>query len=188
MPQTETRRDAHRARERRAMTTPRAMTTTGASVRARRWVATRGERARGVGDSKTRARTTTRAVDQSLNPRVAALRPSKTVALTDLARTMKESGADVIGLAAGEPDFATPPRVAAAGKAAIDAGKTKYSPNAGDAKLREAIADKLEKENGLKYDALSEIVLSNGAKQSVAQCVLATCGRADEVIVRRRTG
>ena len=183
MPQTETRRDAHRARERRAMTTPRAMTTTGASVRARRWVATRGERARGVGDSKTRARTTTRAVDQSLNPRVAALRPSKTVALTDLARTMKESGADVIGLAAGEPDFATPPRVAAAGKAAIDAGKTKYSPNAGDAKLREAIADKLEKENGLKYDALSEIVLSNGAKQSVAQCVLATCGPGDEVIV-----
>ena len=60
-------------------------------------------------------------MDQSLNPRVAALRPSKTVALTDLARTMKESGADVIGLAAGEPDFATPPRVAAAGKAAIDA-------------------------------------------------------------------
>ena len=124
-------------------------------------VATRGERARGVGDSKTRARTTTRAVDQSLNPRVAALRPSKTVALTDLARTMKESGADVIGLAAGEPDFATPPRVAAAGKAAIDAGKTKYSPTR-DAKLREAIADKLEKENGLKYDALSEIVLERG--------------------------
>ena len=53
----------------------------------------------------------------------------------------------------------------------------------GDAKLREAIADKLEKENGLKYDALSEIVLSNGAKQSVAQCVLATCGPGDEVIV-----
>ena len=96
-------------------------------MRARRWVATRGERARGVGDSKTRARTTTRAVDQSLNPRVAALRPSKTVALTDLARTMKESGADVIGLAAGEPDFATPPRVAAAGKAAIDAGRQSTS-------------------------------------------------------------
>ena len=165
------------------MTTPRAMTTAGSSVRARRSVATRGARAPGEGDSKTRARTTTLAVDQSLNPRVAALRPSKTVALTDLARTMRESGADVIGLAAGEPDFATPPRVAAAGKAAIDAGKTKYSPNAGDAKLREAIADKLEKENGLKYDALSEIVLSNGAKQSVAQCVLATCGPGDEVIV-----
>ena len=54
--------------------------------------------------------------------------------------------------------------------------------------MREAIADKLEKENGLKYDALSEIVLSNGAKQSVAQCVLATCGPGARVIVPRRTG
>ena len=160
-----------------------AMTATVATTVAAHRVARRAGVARGGDDSTARARTTTRAVDQSLNPRVAALQPSKTVALTDLARTMKENGADVIGLAAGEPDFATPPRVAAAGKAAIDAGKTKYSPNAGDAKLRKAIAEKLEKENGLKYDALSEIVLSNGAKQSVAQCVLATCGPGDEVII-----
>ena len=121
-------------------------------------------------------------VDQTLNPRVAALKPSKTVALTDLARSMREAGEDVIGLAAGEPDFRTPDRVSQAGKRAIDEGATKYSPNDGTAKLRQGIAKKLKEENGLEYDA-SEIVLSNGAKQSVAQCVLATCGPGDEVIV-----
>ena len=129
-----------------------------------------------------RAAVVARAVDQSLNPRVAALNASKTVALTDLARSMKEAGADVIGLAAGEPDFATPEAVREAGKRAIDAGFTKYSPNDGTAGLRAAIAKKLKDENGLTYDA-SEIVLSNGAKQSVAQCVMAVCGPGDEVIV-----
>ena len=58
-------------------------------------------------------------VDQTLNPRVAALRPSKTMALTDLARSLKEGGADVIGLAAGEPDFDTPAEIVEAGVAAI---------------------------------------------------------------------
>ena len=130
-----------------------------------------------------RARETRAKVDQTLNERVANLQPSKTVALTDLARAMRDAGEDVIGLAAGEPDFATPRAVGDAGKAAIDAGKTKYSPNDGDAKLRNAIARKLEEENGLTYDGKTEIVLSNGAKQSVAQCVMATCGPGDEVLV-----
>ena len=140
----------------------------------------RRERAR----ARARApRTRARAVDQSLNPRVEALRPSKTVALTDLARQLRADGKDVIGLAAGEPDFATPRAASEAGKRAIDAGKTKYSANAGDAELRKAVREKLRRENGLTYDWASEIVLSNGAKQSVAQCVLATCGPGDEVIV-----
>jgi len=133
--------------------------------------------------TQTRRRSVvTKAVDQSLNERVRALNESKTVALTDAARAMRARGIDVIGLAAGEPDFVTPEVVRARGKRAIDEGKTKYSANDGDAALREAVRGKLARENGLKYEA-SEIVLSNGAKQSVAQCVLATCGPGDEVIV-----
>jgi aspartate/glutamate/aspartate-prephenate aminotransferase len=107
-------------------------------------------------------------VDQSLNPRVAALRPSKTMALTDLARAMKESGLPVIGLAAGEPDFDTPAAIVEAGRDAITRGFTRYSPNTGTEALRKAVCEKLKEENGLVY-APEEIVLSNGAKQSVAQ-------------------
>tara|TARA_B110000977_G_scaffold164329_1_gene210747 strand:+ start:495 stop:1682 length:1188 start_codon:yes stop_codon:yes gene_type:complete len=104
------------------------------------------------------------------------------MALTDLARSMKESGLPVIGLAAGEPDFDTPDAIVEAGCTAIRGGKTRYSPNTGTAELRAAICDKLLNENGLSYKPL-EIVLSNGAKQSVAQGVIATCGPGDEVIV-----
>lgn len=67
----------------------------------------------------------------SLSARVASLRPSKTMALTDLARALREEGKDVIGLAAGEPDFDTPEPIAAAGKAAIEDGETRYTPNTG---------------------------------------------------------
>jgi len=122
------------------------------------------------------------AVDASLNPRVAALKPSKTVALTDLALSLKQQGIDVIGLAAGEPDFDTPAVVAEAGRQAITEGVTRYSPNVGTLELRKAICGKLEAENGLKY-APEEVVLSNGAKQSIWQSVLAACGPGDEVIV-----
>lgn len=100
-------------------------------------------------------------VDQTLNPRVAALRPSKTMALTDKAREMKESGIPVIGLAAGEPDFDTPDAIVRAGCYAIKNGFTRYSPNTGTASLRTAVCKKLKEENGLEY-VPSEIVLSNG--------------------------
>ena len=100
-------------------------------------------------------------VDQTLNPRVASLRESKTMALTDLARSMKESGLPVIGLAAGEPDFDTPDAIVQAGCDAIRGGFTRYSPNTGTASLRAAVCDKLERENGVAY-APNEIVLSNG--------------------------
>ena len=100
-------------------------------------------------------------VDQTLNPRVAALRQSKTMALTDKAREMKESGLPVIGLAAGEPDFDTPDAIVRAGCDAIKNGFTRYSPNTGTASLRTAVCKKLKEENGLEY-APSEIVLSNG--------------------------
>ena len=121
-------------------------------------------------------------VDRSLNPRVRDLNESKTVALTDLARTLKERGEDVIGLAAGEPDFETPDVCAKAGIRAIECGKTKYSPIRGTLPLRTAICEKLKRENGVEYKP-NEIVISNGAKQSVTQAVLTCCGPGDEVIV-----
>jgi len=121
-------------------------------------------------------------VDQSLNPRVAALQPSKTMALTDLARSLKEKGVPVIGLAAGEPDFDTPDAIIEAGVAAIKGGDTRYTPNNGTSDLISGICKKLEVENGLKYEP-ENIVVSNGAKQSIAQAVIATCGPGDEVII-----
>jgi bifunctional aspartate aminotransferase and glutamate/aspartate-prephenate aminotransferase len=121
-------------------------------------------------------------VDQTLNPRVAALKPSKTMALTDLATSLKEKGVDIIGLAAGEPDFDTPAPIIEAGIDALRKGITRYTPNTGTSALRQAICTKLESENGLKY-APNEIVVSNGAKQSIWQALLATCSEGDEVII-----
>lgn len=122
------------------------------------------------------------AVDQTLNPRVAGLKLSKTMALTDMARSMREAGADVIGLAAGEPDFDTPDDIVEAGVDALRDGFTRYTPNTGTSNLRKAICKKLQEDNGLTYSP-EEIVVSNGAKQSIWQAVLATCSPGDEVII-----
>ena len=122
------------------------------------------------------------AVDKTINPLVAAVKPSKTMALTDLATSLRESGVDVIGLAAGEPDFDTPAPIIDAGVEALRGGVTRYTPNTGTSALREAICKKLQRENGLEY-APTDIVVSNGAKQSVWQAVLATCSQGDEVII-----
>lgn len=121
-------------------------------------------------------------VDLTLNPKVAALKPSKTMALTDLATSLREEGVDVIGLAAGEPDFPTPEPIIAAGIEALQQGITKYTPNAGTSVLRKSICEKLRRENGLNYDP-SEVLVSNGAKQSIWQALLATCREGDEVII-----
>uniref|UniRef100_A0A383W2F2 Aminotransferase class I/classII large domain-containing protein n=1 Tax=Tetradesmus obliquus TaxID=3088 RepID=A0A383W2F2_TETOB len=121
-------------------------------------------------------------VDQTLNPLVASLSVSKTMALTDLARSMKESGIDVIGLAAGEPDFDTPEEIVDAGIEALRDGFTRYTPNTGTSKLRQAIVDKLKVDNGLEYSP-DEIVVSNGAKQAIWQGLLATVSPGDEVII-----
>jgi len=114
--------------------------------------------------------------------RVHSIRPSKTMAITDKAQSMKEDGVRVIGLAAGEPDFDTPAPICDAAVAAIQAGRTRYTPNTGTSSLKHLICAKLSKENGLEYGE-DCIVLSNGAKQSIAQAILATCDPGDEVIV-----
>ena len=112
------------------------------------------------------------------------LKPSTTVAISDLATEMKREGKDVISLAPGEPDFATPERVARAGGLAIEEGRTKYSPNAGIADLREAIVAKLERENGITgLSPTDSVVVTNGAKQAIAETILAACSPGDEVVV-----
>ena len=118
----------------------------------------------------------------AINPRVASVKPSKTMALADLASSLKDQGVDVISLAAGEPDFDTPRPIVEAGIEALNAGFTRYTPNAGIPALKRKICEKLLEENGVRYSP-DEIVLSNGAKQSVWQGVLACCSPGDEVVI-----
>ncbi|KAM0971301.1 hypothetical protein ACFX13_019508 [Malus domestica] len=121
-------------------------------------------------------------VDVSLSPRVNSVKPSKTVAITDQATALVQAGVPVIRLAAGEPDFDTPSVIAEAGINAIREGFTRYTPNAGTLELRQAICHKLKEENGITYTP-DQIVVSNGAKQSIVQAVLAVCSPGDEVII-----
>ncbi|KAG5552362.1 hypothetical protein RHGRI_010440 [Rhododendron griersonianum] len=118
-------------------------------------------------------------VDISLSPRVSSLKPSKTIAITDQATALVQAGVPVIRLAAGEPDFDTPAVIAEAGMKAIRDGYTKYTPNAGTLELRSAICHKLKEENGISYTP-DQILVSNGAKQSLLQAVLAVCSPGDE--------
>ncbi|XP_010555356.1 PREDICTED: bifunctional aspartate aminotransferase and glutamate/aspartate-prephenate aminotransferase [Tarenaya hassleriana] len=121
-------------------------------------------------------------LDVSLSPRVDSLKPSKTMAISDQAATLVQAGVPVIPLAAGEPDFDTPAVISEAGITAIREGHTRYTLNAGTTELREAICRKLKEENGLSY-APNQILVSNGAKQSIIQAVLAVCSPGDEVII-----
>ncbi|XP_072992722.1 bifunctional aspartate aminotransferase and glutamate/aspartate-prephenate aminotransferase isoform X1 [Typha latifolia] len=121
-------------------------------------------------------------VDVSICPRVNAVKPSKTMAITDQATALVQAGVPVIRLAAGEPDFDTPTAIAEAGIRAIREGHTRYTPNAGTLELRKAICHKLEEENGLSYTP-DQILVSNGAKQCIMQAVFAVCSPGDEVLI-----
>ncbi|KAL7223450.1 hypothetical protein ACSBR1_024986 [Camellia fascicularis] len=121
-------------------------------------------------------------VDISLSPRVNSVKPSKTVVISDQATSLVQAGVPVIRLAAGEPDFNTPTVIAEAGIDAIREGYTRYTPNAGTLELRSAICQKLKEENGISYTP-DQILVSNGAKQSSIQAVLAVCSPGDEVII-----
>ncbi|MGH7449844.1 MAG: pyridoxal phosphate-dependent aminotransferase [bacterium] len=112
----------------------------------------------------------------------ARIQPSQTLALTNLVAELRRQGKDVIDLGAGEPDFDTPEPVKNAATTAIQNGKTKYTPNTGTIALREAIAVTLKSEYGTVYQP-NEIIVSNGAKQSVYNAILATCNPGDEVIL-----
>ena len=117
-----------------------------------------------------------------ISARAAQLTPSLTLSIDSKAKAMKAEGIDVCGFGAGEPDFDTPDHIKAAAIAALEAGFTKYTPSAGIPELRQAIAEKLEADNQLTYRA-SQIVVSNGAKHSCYNAILATCQPGDEVLI-----
>ncbi len=118
-----------------------------------------------------------------LSNRIEAIQESATLAMAAKAREFKAKGIDVISLSLGEPDFKTPKHICEAAKKAIDEGKYfAYPPVAGYQDLREAIAAKYQKENNVPYKA-ENIVVSNGAKQSIANAFLALLNPGDEVIV-----
>lgn len=102
--------------------------------------------------------------------------------MATMAKQMKAEGIDVVSFAAGEPDFDTPQTITDAGKAALDAGMTRYSPTPGTLDLRKAIAQKLKRENGLDYDFKGTMV-STGAKQCVYNAVQILVDEGDEVII-----
>lgn len=117
-----------------------------------------------------------------LSDRLNRLAPSATLAMSQKSSEMKAQGIDVINMSVGEPDFNTPDHIKEAAKKAIDDNYSRYSPVPGYPDLRKAIAAKLKNENGLDY-SINEILVSNGAKQSVCNTVMALVNDGDEVII-----
>ena len=117
-----------------------------------------------------------------LSDRLNSLSPSATLAMSQKSAELKAQGVDVINLSVGEPDFNTPDHIKEAAKKAIDDNFSRYSPVPGYPALRNAIVEKLKKENGLEYTA-AQISCANGAKQSVCNAVLVLVNPGDEVIV-----
>jgi aspartate aminotransferase len=117
-----------------------------------------------------------------LSDRLQRLAPSATLAMSQKSSEMKAQGIDVINMSVGEPDFNTPDHIKQAAKLAIDENYSRYSPVPGYPDLRQAIARKLERENHLHYTP-AEILVSNGAKQSVCNTVMALVNPGDEVII-----
>ncbi|MBD1930635.1 MULTISPECIES: pyridoxal phosphate-dependent aminotransferase [Cyanophyceae] len=117
-----------------------------------------------------------------LAARVGQVTPSITLAIAAKAKAMKAEGIDVCSFSAGEPDFDTPEHIKAAAKKALDEGKTKYGPAAGEPKLREAIARKLQKDNNLGF-AAENVIVTNGGKHSLYNLMMALLNSGDEVII-----
>ena len=117
-----------------------------------------------------------------LSDRLNRLSPSATLAMSQKSSELKAQGVDVINLSVGEPDFNTPDHIKAAAIKAVEENYSRYSPVPGYPALREAIAAKLKKENGLDYTP-AQILCSNGAKQSVCNAIMALVNAGDEVII-----
>src|SRR5258707_10029712 len=114
--------------------------------------------------------------------RATILTPSLTLSIDSKAKAMKAEGTDVYGFGDGEPDLDTPEHIKAAAQAAIESGFTKYTPSSGTPELRQAIADKFQADNQLSYKP-SQIIVSNGAKHSCYNAILAAVQPGDEVII-----
>jgi len=117
-----------------------------------------------------------------LSDTIARVKPSPTIAVTVMASEMKAAGKDVIGLGAGEPDFDTPQNIKDAAKAAIDAGKTKYTAVDGIPELKKAICAKFLRENGLTYQP-NQVTVGTGGKQILYNALMVTLNPGDEVII-----
>lgn len=117
-----------------------------------------------------------------LNSRIASIAPSVTLGITAKAKAMKAEGKKIFSFAAGEPDFDTPENIKKAAAEALARGETKYTASEGALDLRNAIVSKLKKDNNLSYSA-KQIVVSNGAKHSLFNVILALCQEGDEVII-----
>lgn len=117
-----------------------------------------------------------------LAARVGEVTPSITLAIAAKAKAMKAEGIDVCSLSTGEPDFDTPEHIKAAAKEALDAGKTKYGPVAGEPQLKAAIARKLQSDNNLNYQP-ENILVTNGGKHSLYNLMMALIDPGDEVII-----
>jgi aspartate aminotransferase len=117
-----------------------------------------------------------------LSETLARVKPSPTIAVSTLAAELKAAGKDVIGLGAGEPDFNTPQNICDAAKAAIDAGKTKYTAPDGIVELKQAICDKLQRDNGLSYTT-KQVSIGTGGKQILYNALMATLNPGDEVVI-----
>ena len=119
-----------------------------------------------------------------LSERLSRIKPSPTIAVSQMARELKAAGRDVIGLGAGEPDFDTPDHIKAAAKAAIDRGETKYTAVDGTPELKKAICAKFRRENGIDYTP-EQISVGTGGKQIIYNALMATVDPGDEVIIPR---
>jgi aspartate aminotransferase len=117
-----------------------------------------------------------------LAARVGQVTPSLTLAIDSKAKAMKRDGIDVLSFSVGEPDFDTPTHIRSAAETAMNQGKTRYGPAAGEPKLRETIAQKLQRDNDLCYEA-ANIVVTNGGKHSLFNIMMALIEPGDEVII-----
>ena len=121
-------------------------------------------------------------MNYKISRRAASLAPSLTLVIDSKAKQMKAEGLDVVGFGAGEPDFDTPQHIKDAAIKALNDGFTKYTPSSGIPELRQAVADKFKRENGLTYKP-SQVIISSGGKHSCYNVILATCEEGDEVII-----
>ncbi|PKN75157.1 MAG: aspartate aminotransferase [Candidatus Cloacimonetes bacterium HGW-Cloacimonetes-2] len=117
-----------------------------------------------------------------LSNRIRMVKPSPTLTLSAKAKEMKDSGIDVINFGVGEPDFNTPDYIKSAAHKALDGNFTRYTANAGIIELRKAIAAKLERDNGIKYEP-KQILVSPGAKASIINILIAACDAGDQVLM-----
>lgn len=119
---------------------------------------------------------------EHLSPALRRIAASGTTAMTDRATALREAGRDIISLSVGEPDFATPPHVIEAAKAALDAGQTKYTPVTGTLRLKQAAALHFRRDLGIECRP-GDVIVTAGGKQAIFEAIAATVGEGDEVIV-----